>query len=74
VAKKVKKSVKAPKKSAKAPKKRVRREYSKADLKELRAHSKAKTPVKTIAKLTKRTEAALRVKARSLGIPLGHQR
>jgi hypothetical protein len=60
--------------TAKAPKKRVRREYSKADLKELRAHSKAKTPVRTIAKLTKRTEAALRVKARTLGIPLGHQR
>ena len=67
MAKKVKKTVKA-------PKKRVRREYSKADLKELRAHSKAKTPVRTIAKLTKRTEAALRVKARTLGIPLGHQR
>jgi hypothetical protein len=71
VAKKVSKKVK---KTVKAPKKRVRREYSKADLKELRAHSKAKTPVKKIAKLTKRTEAALRVKARSLGIPLGHQR
>jgi hypothetical protein len=67
VAKKVKKTVKA-------PKKRARREYSKADLKELRAHSKAKTPVRKIAKLTKRTEAALRVKARTLGIPLGHQR
>jgi hypothetical protein len=72
VKKKVKKSVKAP--NVKAPKKRARREYTKADLKELRAHSKAKTPVKKIAKLTKRTEAALRVKARSLGIPLGHQR
>jgi hypothetical protein len=67
VAKKVKRTVKA-------AKKRIRREYSKADLKELRAHSKAKTPVRTIAKLTKRTEAALRVKARTLGIPLGHQR
>jgi hypothetical protein len=67
VAKKVKKTVEA-------PKKRTRREYSKTDLKELRAHSKAKTPVRKIAKLTKRTEAALRVKARTLGIPLGHQR
>jgi hypothetical protein len=63
VAKKVKKTVKA-------PKKRTRREYSKTDLKELRAHSKAKTPVRKIAKLTKR-EAALRMKARTLGIPLG---
>jgi hypothetical protein len=67
VAKKVKKTVKE-------PKKRARREYSKTDLKELRAHSKAKTPVRKIAALTKRTEAALRVKARNLGIPLGHQR
>jgi hypothetical protein len=62
------------KRAVKAPKKRTRREYSKTDLKELRAHSKAKTPVKKIAKLTKRTEAALRMKARTLGIPLGHQR
>jgi hypothetical protein len=67
VAKKVKKTVKA-------PKTRTRREYSKTDLKELRAHSKAKTPVRKIAKLTKRTKAALRMKARTLGIPLGHQR
>jgi hypothetical protein len=74
VAKKVKKTVKNLKKAVKAPKKRARREYSKTDLKELRAHSKAKTPVKEIARLTKRTEAALRVKARNLGIPLGHQR
>jgi hypothetical protein len=74
VAKKMKKTVKKVKKAVKAPKKRARREYSKTDLKELRAHSKAKTPVRKIAKLTKRTEAALRVKARNLGIPLGHQR
>jgi hypothetical protein len=74
VAKKVKKTVKTVKKAVKAPKKRARREYSKADLKELRAPSKAKTPVREIARLTKRTEAALRVKARNLGIPLGHQR
>jgi len=62
------------KKTVKVPKYRARREYSKTDLKELRAHSKAKTPVREIARLTKRTEAALRVKARNLGIPLGHQR
>lgn len=59
---------------AKKVKKRVRREYTKADEKELRAHSKARTPVKKIAKLTKRTEGGLRMKARSLGIGLGHQR
>ncbi|WP_376708319.1 hypothetical protein [Bradyrhizobium cenepequi] len=55
-------------------KKIVRREYTKADVKELRAHSKARTPVAAIAKVTKRTEGSLRQKARALGIPLGHQR
>lgn len=61
-------------KKAKAPKKLARRVYTKADEKELRAHSKAKTPVAKIAKLTKRTVAALRVKATKMGIPLGHRR
>ena len=37
---------------AKKAKKTVRREYTKADVKELRAHSKAKTPVAKIMKLT----------------------
>jgi hypothetical protein len=55
-------------------KKRVRREYTKEDVKELRAHSKAKTPVAKIVKLTKRTEGSLRQKAGALGISLGHQR
>jgi hypothetical protein len=41
--------------AAKKTTKRVRREYTKADVKELRAHSKARTPVAKIAKLTKRT-------------------
>jgi hypothetical protein len=58
----------------KAKKKIVRREYTKADVKELRAHSKAKTPVAKIMKLTKRTEGSLRQKARNLGIRLGHRR
>jgi hypothetical protein len=58
----------------KAKKKIVRREYTKADVKELRAHSKAKTPVTKIMKLTKRTEGSLREKARNLGISLGHRR
>jgi hypothetical protein len=35
----------------------VRREYSRVDVKELRAHSKARTPVAKIAKLTKRMKA-----------------
>ena len=52
----------------KAKKKIVRREYTKADVKELRAHSKAKTPIAKIMKLTKRTEGSLRQKAIKLGI------
>jgi hypothetical protein len=58
----------------KAKKTIVRREYSKADVKELRAHSKAKTPVVKIAKLTKRSVGSLRQKAIRLGIKLGHRR
>jgi hypothetical protein len=57
-----------------AKKKIIRRTYSKADVKELRAHSKARTPVDKIAKLTKRTVGSLRQKALKLGIGLGHQR
>ena len=59
---------------AKKVKKLVRRGYTKAEEKELRAHSKARTPVKKIARFTKRSEAALRSKASSMGIRLGHQR
>ena len=58
----------------KSKKKIARREYTKADVKALRAHSKAKTPVAKIMKLTKRTEGSLRQKARKLGISLGHRR
>ncbi len=58
----------------KAKKTVVRREYTKADVKELRAHSKAKTPVDKIAKLTKRSVGSLRQKALKLGFGLGHQR
>ena len=59
----------------KATKKRVkRREWTKDDIKDLKAHSKARTPVVKIAKTTKRTIGALRQKALQLGIGLGHQR
>jgi hypothetical protein len=57
-----------------AKKKIVRREYTKDDIKELRAHSKAKTPLIKIVKRMKRSEGSLRQKALSLGIGLGHQR
>ena len=62
------------KKAVKPTKKPVRREYTKVDVKELRAHSKAKTPVDKIAKLTKRSVGSLRQKALKLGFGLGHQR
>jgi hypothetical protein len=58
------------------PKKKqvVRREWTTSDVKELKAHSKARTPVMKITKMTKRTEGSLRQKALYLGIGLGHQR
>ena len=60
---------------AKAAKNDVkRREWTKENLRELKAHSRSKTPVAKISKLTKRTVGALRQKALTLGIPLGHQR
>jgi hypothetical protein len=59
---------------AKKAKKRTVRPYTKAEEKELRAHSKAKTPVAKISKLTKRSVAALRKKAGEMGFPLGHRR
>ncbi|MET4520009.1 hypothetical protein ABIB83_004653 [Bradyrhizobium sp. I1.8.5] len=55
-------------------KKVIRREWTKADIKDLKAHSKARTPVVKIAKMTKRSEGALRQKALVLGFGLGHQR
>jgi len=66
---------KAAKKSAKTTaKKRIRVDYTKADVRELRAHSKARTPVRKIAKEMKRSEGSLRQKAVALGIGLGHRR
>ena len=58
----------------KRAKKRVRVEYTKADVRELRAHSKARTPVSKIAIAMKRSEGSLRQKALNLGIGLGHRR
>lgn len=58
-----------------ARKKRVvRRDWTRADVKELRQHSRDKTRVKTISRALKRTPGSLRQKARALGIPLGHRR
>ena len=54
--------------------KRVVRTWTAQDEKELKKHSKSKTPVKVIAKALKRTPGALRQKARQLGISIGHRR
>jgi hypothetical protein len=51
-----------------------RREWTKADVRELKAYSKSRTPVTKISKETKRTVGALRQQAFKMGISLGHQR
>jgi hypothetical protein len=55
-------------------KKVVRKPYTAADVKLLKQHSKARTPVSKIAKTMKRSVGSLRQKALKLGIGLGHQR
>ena len=57
-----------------AKKKPARNLYTAADIKLLKQHSKARTPVPKIAKLMKRSEGSLRQKALRLGIGLGHRR
>jgi hypothetical protein len=52
----------------------VRRDWTRAEVKQLRQHSKDKTRVKSISRALRRTPGALRQKARALGIPLGHRR
>jgi len=58
----------------KAAKKITHKEYEASDIKLLKMHSKARTPVSKLAKLMKRSEGSLRQKALKLGIGLGHQR
>jgi hypothetical protein len=48
--------------------------WTKEDLRELKAHSKARTPVAEVAKAMKRTEGAVRQKAKTIGAGLGHRR
>jgi hypothetical protein len=62
------------KRAAKKAKRVARRGWSKADVRDLRAHSKSKTAVVKISKAMKRTVGALRQQAFKLGISLGHQR
>jgi hypothetical protein len=52
----------------------VRREWTVGEVKELKQHSKDRTPVKTVSRSLKRTQAAVRHKAMTLGLPLGHRR
>ena len=58
------------------PKKKspVRNPWTKEDLRQLKAHSKTRTPVVEVAKAMKRTEAAVRQKAKTIGVGLGHRR
>jgi hypothetical protein len=58
------------------PKKKtlVRKPWTNEDLRELKVHSKAKTPAAKVAKAMKRTERAVRQKATTIGIGLGHRR
>jgi hypothetical protein len=54
--------------------KKTKRGWTTENVRELKQHSRAKTPVVKISKLTKRTVGALRQKALQLGMSLGHQR
>ena len=65
----VKRSEAMPKKKTQA-----RNPWTKEDIRELKAHSKARTPVAKVAKAMKRTEGAVRQKAKTIGIGLGHRR
>jgi hypothetical protein len=51
----------------------VRRAWTTQDERELKKHSKNKTPVTAISRTMRRTPGALRQKARHLGISIGHQ-
>jgi hypothetical protein len=48
--------------------------WSKEHVRDLKGHSKSKTPVAKIAKAMKRTAGAIRQKALSLGLAIGHRR
>lgn len=52
----------------------TRKPYTAADIKLLKQHSRARTPVAKISKQMKRSVGSLRQKALHLGIGLGHQR
>jgi len=53
---------------------RVLKPWTKEDVRTLKAHSKARTPVTKVSKVMKRTVGALRRRAGILGVGLGHRR
>jgi hypothetical protein len=59
---------------AQKTKRRTRREWTKEDIRDIKGHSRARTPVAKMSKLMKRTVGALRQKALHLGLSLGHRR
>jgi hypothetical protein len=59
---------------AKRAKKRPYKVWTPSNIKELKKHSREKTPVAKIAKAMKRTEATIRMKAYSLDVSVGHRR
>ena len=65
---------KAAKKTVKKAVRPVVKPWTKDDLRTLKAHSKARTPVVKISKVMKRTIGALRRSAGILGVGLGHLR
>ena len=56
------------------PARRVVKPWTKEDVRMLKAHSKARTPVTKVSKVMKRTVGALRRRAGILGLGLGHRR
>jgi len=67
-------SQKAAQKSVKKAVRPVVKPWTKEELRTLKAHSKARTPVVKVSKVMKRTVGALRRKAGILGVGLGHLR
>jgi hypothetical protein len=59
---------------AKKAKRTKRVAWTKEHVRELKTHSRAKTPVARISKVMKRSAGALRQKAMALGLPIGHRR
>jgi hypothetical protein len=55
-------------------KNRTYKVWTKGDVKELKRHSREKTPVSKIAKSMRRSEGTIRMKAYQLGFSVGHRR